>query len=135
MIPIRSRREVAEAIRGAGTIEEAAARVGLDVPTLRFFVRSHHMDAAIARFTRPASRPDSYALVDMTGRELFGGAVLVEERLANVAGNATWRVLHRACGHRDVYAGIRLRAQAKAGRLLLCRACKATNRASRTRQE
>ena len=62
--------------------------------------------------------------VDMQGRTLCGGGLVVERREANSGnGNARWRVRIAACGHTMVREAIALRAADRAGRVPRCPEC------------
>lgn len=119
-VPVRNRLDVLAAIRESTTLADAAKRLSLDPKALRSLAYKMHMGAALLRFDG-RSRDAHPGLVDMTGRELFGGALVVERRAGTQGnGNARWSCRFKACGHFALFLGIALRAAKRCPRCPTC---------------
>ena len=115
-VPVRNRMDVLAVLRTAKSVELAAKALGFTVTELRSYCGATHMMAAWAKLERGKSHVHPGFKPGMEGTVIADGAGVVEERAENDGhGNARWRILWKACGHRSTVAGIQLRASLKNG--------------------
>lgn len=122
------------AMRSSSTLEEAAARLSIDVPTLEAWAGREHYGARLA-ILRGRGRPAHPGYKPFEpGQLLHDGALEVVRRAKNSPqGNARWTVRHVACGHEETVPAIQLRAYTKAGHVRRCRPCRETVRLAKAR--
>jgi hypothetical protein len=117
---VKARVLVYEALRAASSVAHARRILGVTPLELRALVRTYRLDAAFVRLER-GKYWQHPCFVSMDGKELFDGVLTVVSRATNSPhGNARWEVKFRACGHTDVFEGIRLREKRVAPK---CRVC------------
>ena len=120
VVPVRNRLDVLNALQSAPTLAAAAKILGLDPKTLRSLAYRMHMGAALLRFDGRA-RDAHPGLIDMTGKVLFGGALVVERRAGTEGnGNARWSCRFTVCGHFALFLGIALRSKKRCPRCPTC---------------
>jgi hypothetical protein len=125
--PTFTDQQLAEALRGAKTIAEAADRLGVTwaaisgrqnaSPTIKALydaARAPRLRTEIEGWSHPG-------FIDLTGHR-FGCLEVIERASNSSHGNVRWRVKCGACDSFEIYEGIQLRARRTPARW--CRACR-----------